>query len=156
MSIDERVEKRGPGRPKTNRDEERATRPERVPMSEQGGTLTLIGKNPDFEYYWAVDNSENGHNVYKFQLAGWELSTTENDPGIKIGADFVYQTQNVGSVYRVPASKTGGYLYLMRIRKEWYDEDAQRAQKKITDRENGIFSAEKGEGQYGNSGYYTE
>lgn len=156
MSIEEREVKRGPGRPKTNRDEERAERPERIPLSEQGGVLTVIGKDPDFEYFWAVDNSENGHNTYKLTLAGWEFSNTENDPGIKIGSDFVYQTQNVGSVYRVPAAKTGGYHFLMRIKKDWYDEDARKAQKKISDKEKGIFTAERGEGQYGSSGYYTE
>lgn len=154
MSIDE--VKRGPGRPKTIKDEEtRVTRPTRIPMSEMGGKLTVLGKNPDFEYYWAYDSKENGHNCLKFKLAGWEFCTT--DEGLVIGDAFVYNTGTEGSVYRVPAGRTDeGYLFLMKIRKEWYDEDTKKAQKRIDETEKGMFTPNTADGQYGKSGYDVE
>jgi hypothetical protein len=154
MSIDEREVKRGPGRPRTNKEDERATRPERISMAELGGKLTVLGKSPDHEYYWAFDSDASGHNCLRFKLAGWEFCT--NDEGLVVGDAFVYNTSTEGSVYRVPADKQGGYLFLMKIRKDWYDEDFKKAQKKIDDREKGLFNPNKGDGQYGRSGYDTE
>lgn len=151
MSIEEA--KRGPGRPR--KDEDRASRPTRIPMSELGGKLAVLGKNPDYEYYWAYDAAENGHNCLKFKLAGWEFCTT--DEGLIVGDAFVYNTSTEGSVYRVPAGRTDpGYLFLMKISKEWYDEDFKKAQKKVDETEKGLFSPNKQDGQYGRTGYDTE
>lgn len=146
---DERI-KRGPGRPKIERV---SGRPERPSTGRSRGKLYVTGTNPDYTYYWAVDTAENGYNIFDFRERGWEFSTKENDPNIKIGDLYVHTVENVGSVYRVPANKKGEYHYLMRIRKEWADEDFMRQQQEVDEKESGIFRADKGDGQYGGAHY---
>ena len=80
----------------------------------------------------------------RFLEAGW----TFTDPStVKIGQNFVYKTESTGSVVRVPAGQ-GEFLYLMQIRKEWYDEDQIAKQQNIINIEQDLT---KNIGRDGNS-----
>ena len=54
--------------------------------------------------------------------AGYEFVT--NAQGVSVGQGNVYKSDNVGSIIRTPAGN-GDFLYLMRIPKEFHEEDAK-------------------------------
>lgn len=111
----------------------RAERPsERVPVNGMRDKLTVIGKDPDYHYYWCKDNNEEGQEIFNFKRAGYEfVRATE----VKVGQSSVYKTDNVGSIIRQPAG-FGEWLYLMKQPMEFYEVDQKTEQDRITSREN--------------------
>lgn len=102
----------------------RAARPrKRVPVSGFRDILTVFGKDPDYEYRWVKDGDERGQRIWRFRQAAYEFVSIDDVEGI--GMDAVYKSEDLGSIIRVPAGKQepGVYLYLMRIPREFYDED---------------------------------
>ena len=118
---------------------------DRIPVSGQREILTVYGKNPDLAYRWVRSSDEEGSRIFAFHQAGWDFVQAGE---VKIGQSLVYKTENVGSIIRTP-SKDGGYLYLMCIPKELYDEDQARKAAEIDETERQIFAPETDEGQYG-------
>jgi hypothetical protein len=110
-------EQRKPNTPKTRRS--RAERPTRIPVSGNRDILTVQGLDPAYEHRWVNDSSENGQRIHRFLMGGWEFAPKEN---LSIGSEMVFTSENVGSIVRVPGGR-GNYLYLMRIPKEWFEED---------------------------------
>lgn len=106
-----------------------SNRPRRTSVSDRyRGRLSVEGKDPNFEYRW-VNDSDN--NVAIRQEQGWELVT---DQELKIGDKRVAEPQELGSGRTV--SVGGGVTsLLMRIKKEWYDEDQKEKQKIVNDLE---------------------
>jgi len=143
--------KRGRGRPRkddVSRAEDVSGRPaKRVPVSGNRDILTVEGKDPAFSYRWILDGDESGQRIQKFQRAWWEFVRSD-DGQHTVGQDMVYQTDNVGSIIRVPAG-SGKFYYLMRIPKEYYEEDQKAKQADITDREQAITQTDSDNGQYG-------
>ena len=142
--------KRGRGRPRKieRPDVLNARRPDRVPIHDSRDILTVEGKNPHYEYRWVLDRDESGQRIYKFLNAGYEFATKDVDR-LQVGDHMVFKSGNVGSIYRTPA---GGnqYLYLMRIRKDWYEEDQNKKQRDILETERTMIEREKqDEGRYG-------
>lgn len=121
--------------------------PDRVPVSGSRDILTVQGKNPDFEYRWVRDKDEDGQRIFAFHQAGWDFVDSSE---VRVGSSLVYKTENVGSIIRTP-SNDGGYLYLMSIPKELYDEDQARKQQEINEIESQIFAPKDDEGQYGST-----
>ena len=91
-----------------------------------------MNKDPDFQYYWELDGDERGTKIAKLQLAGWDFAPADAH---KVGETMVYKSENVGSIIRVPAGRDGRYLYLMRIKREWYDEDKSKQTNRIKEQE---------------------
>lgn len=145
------VKKRGPGRPRKN-DVSRADatngRAPRVPISGNRDILTVQGKDPSFKYRWVLDKTEDGQRIKKFEAAWWVIVENSDNQHI-VGQDMVYKTNNVGSIIRVPAGNSEFY-YLMRIPKEYYDEDQVAKQSDITERETAMTRTDSDNGQYGN------
>lgn len=127
-----RLSKTGRPEPHQSRVEGSKARPERINMSDFRDKLTVKGTDPDYEYRWVKDASENGQRILMFTSAGWDFVTSES--GVVIGQSQVYKSDNVGSIIRQPAGE-GEYLYLMKILKEWYDEDKLQGQKRIDELE---------------------
>jgi len=128
------------------------TRPTRTPVSGNRDTLTVAGKDPDFSYRWVKDKSESGQRIFRFREAAYEFVDATIDAH-GIGDSFVYESHDVGSLVRKPAGD-GEYLYLMRIAKEFYDEDQTIKQLEIREQEEQITRERdphsKGDdGQYG-------
>jgi hypothetical protein len=117
-------------------------------MEHYVGPLHISNPDPDFVYRWTEDRSENGTVITKRLANDWDFVRT--DEGLHISQSHAYSSQNVGSIYRVPASKTGGtYLYLMKIPVDWYEEDQAEKQERIDRTEKGLFQVDKKDGQYG-------
>ena len=142
--------KRGPGRPRKN-DVTRADpqgRAPRVPLTGNRDILTVEGKDPAFQYRWVLDKNEEGQRIKKFSSAWWVF--VEGDDGQHVvGQESVYKNENVGSLIRVPAGNSQFY-YLMRIPKEYYNEDQVAKQSEITERETALTRTDSDNGQYGN------
>lgn len=91
-------------------------RVQRKPLHQQG-PLSISGeKDPNFHYRIVNDI---GSRIHAFQQAGYELVTDDN---LVIGDSRVSDAADLGSTKRI-LSKDGTISYLMRIKKEWYDED---------------------------------
>lgn len=144
------VKKRGPGRPRKN-DVSRADvttgRAPRVPVSGNRDILTVEGKDPGYMYRWILDAAESGQRIMKFQKAWWDLVDGQ-DGQHSVGQDMVYKTDNVGSVIRSPAG-SGKFYYLMRIPREYYEQDQKAKADDILDREQAITQTDSTNGQYG-------
>lgn len=132
------VKKKGPGRPR--KDESRAestgARPaKRVPINGFRDKLSVEGCDPNYVYRWVLDSNEGGQRIMQCNAAGYEFVTS--DQGVTVGQGSVYKSENVGSLIRTPGGN-GDFLYLMRIPKEFHDEDKIAKEKKINDIEDGM------------------
>jgi hypothetical protein len=90
-------------------------RERRTPASGARDKLTVYGKDPNFVYRW-VRNDEG--RIQWFQERGYDVVTGDLEVGQK--------TVDSGSKLGSAVTKFGGgavTLVLMRIPKEWYDED---------------------------------
>ncbi len=141
--------KLGAGRaPRNNKKEVTETRPERIPVSGQRDVLTVRGKDPAYAYRWVIDKDERGQRIMKFRDAGYEF--VDISDGVSVGQNHVYTSENVGTLIRIPDGQEGDFLYLMKQRKEFYEEDQAAKQEQILDTERQLTRTESGEGgQYG-------
>lgn len=122
----------------------REFRPEnRAPVGGFRDILTLNTRDDDYHYRWVSDTSEEGNRVFRFIQGGYEFAPAE---GHGVGQQHIYKSKNndVGSVVRVPSGKEG-YLYLMRIRRDWYKEDQDRKQAEIDEVERQMQQVDKDE-----------
>lgn len=89
----------------------------------QRGPQAVVGdKDPNFEYRFVNDA---GARISNFQSAGYEFVT---DDSLKVGDSRVFDPSDIGSAKCV-TSNDGTKSYLMRIKKEYYEEDqAAKAQ----------------------------
>ena len=134
--------------PNTSRVKDTEQRPTRTAVADWRNVLTVEGKDPNFHYRWIMDKDEAGQRIYRFTQAGYELVQADTH---KVGDNFVYSSDRTeGSLLRVPADKEGNFLYLVRIKQEWYQEDQQAKQLKILSAEKDALEQYKGtEGTYG-------
>jgi hypothetical protein len=112
---------------------------ERPVRSSTGGfrdKLTVLGKDPAYEYRWVKDSSEDGYNIRNMQAKNWEFVSSET--GVKVGQAEVFTSENVGSIIRRIAGKDGDFLYLMRIYKDWYEDDMAAQEEELRSIETGI------------------
>lgn len=131
----------------------------RVPVSGQRDIMSVFNKDKNFHYRWVVDLDERGSRILKFERAGYHFSPIETeDQRLVVGEDAVYRSRKEDrdvSIIRLP---TGGghFSYLMRIKKEWYNEDQEAKQLPIDEMEAQITGdltpdgqSKKDLGQYG-------
>ena len=147
------------GRPPKNAESrvEGKTRPRtRVPVSGRRDILAVLNKDPAYEYRFVTAKDERGVRVMNFLQGGWDFVEYSEDLGI--GSDHVYNTENVGSIIRIPDGG-GYYLYLMRIPQEWYKEDQANKEAELRASENAIKrerDADTDDGMYGKNKISTE
>lgn len=102
----------------------REQRKERTPVNGERDILTVKGKDPNYEYRFVIDRPGR---IQRFLDGGWEVVTEDLEVGQK-AVDT--PSGKVGSAVTKHAG--GGQTYiLMRIPKEWYDEDQQAKQDKV-------------------------
>lgn len=141
------------GRPATNQSRVSNTRsrPKRVRVGGNRDILTVVGKDNDFVYRWVKDRGETGDRIHRFREAAYEFVDSSVVSKLGIGENFVYDTQDLGSLIRKP-SGDGEFLYLMRISKDFYDEDQTVKQIDIQEGEDQIVrtrDSQADDGQYG-------
>lgn len=83
----------------------------------QRGPQSISGeKDPNYVYRFVNDT---GSRVANFQSAGYELV---QDDSLVVGDSRVFDPSDIGSAKKV-TSNDGTTSYLMRIKKEWHEED---------------------------------
>ena len=99
-------------------------RVKRVPVGGPRDILTVSNKDPNYVYRWVLDVPGR---LPRFKEGGYEV--VQDD--LEVGQNTVDRASRVGSV----VTKLGGAgqtLVLMRILKEWYDEDQAAKMDQIT------------------------
>lgn len=116
-------------------------RTRRTPVSGKRNVLTVEGKDPNYVYRFVNDN---GDRVAIMQEQGYEVVT---DSSIKVGDRRVANPTQEGSPVKASVGQ-GQQAFLMRIKKEWYDEDQAAKQAHVTELETAMKKEAK-EGMYG-------
>ena len=88
----------------------------RKPLTQRGPQSISGDKDPNYHYRFVNDV---GSRIHNFQSAGYEFVT---DTDLVVGDNRVSDVSDASSNKRV-ISNDGTTSYLMRIKKEWYDED---------------------------------
>lgn len=98
-----------------------STRTRRTPISGKRNILTVEGKDPNFEYRVVNDT---GDRVAQFEAQGYEVVSDNN---VKVGDRRIANPTKEGSPIRISVGG-GVQAYLMRQKKEFYQEDQQAKQ----------------------------
>jgi len=113
----------------------------RQPLFQRGPQSISGEKDPNFHYRFVNDS---GSRIHNFQQAGYELVT---DTDLSVGDNRVVDASDLGSGKRV-ISNDGTASYLMRIKKEWHEEDQATKQAFIKEQEQAM-KKEASSGMYG-------
>ena len=123
---------------------EKVTKKSRIPVSAARDILTVHGQDPNYVYRWVLDDPKRPGRLQRFKDGGYEIVTDTNE----IGQSTVDRGKKLGSAITRPDG--GSTLVLMRILKEWYDEDQDLKAEKLDDLEATMISeAQSDEGRYG-------
>lgn len=106
-------------------------RPQRTPINGRN-ILTVLGKDPDFVYR-IVNNV--GDRIEMFKEAGYELVPAKD---VKVGERRVDSASPEGSFAQVSVDSQGTKAFVMRIPKEWYQEDQKLKQANVDELEKSI------------------
>ena len=119
----------------------KTTRVTRKPLAQRGPQTISGDKDPNFVYRFVNDT---GSRISNFKQAGYELVT---DDELTVGDSRVFDPSDLGSAKRV-VSNDGTVSYLMRIKKEWHEEDAKAKADTIREQE-AAMQKEASQGMYG-------
>ena len=118
-------------------------KPRRASINGTRNVLTVSGKEPGFEYRIVNDD---GDRVSQFEEMGYEVV---KDSGIKVGDRRIANPTKEGSPVQVSVGG-GQKAYLMRIRKDWYEEAQEDKAKQVDEMEKGMLKDTKNSADYGN------
>lgn len=119
----------------------KSTRVTRKPLAQRGPQAISGDKDPNYAYRFVNDT---GSRIENFKQAGYELVTTDE---LTVGDARVFDNTDLGSTKRV-ISNDGTTSYLMRIKKEWYEED-QNAKAALINEQEKAMTNEASSGMYG-------
>lgn len=117
-------------------------KPRRASINGTRNVLTVSGKEPGFEYRIVNDD---GDRVSQFEEMGYEVV---KDSGIKVGDRRIANPTKEGSPVQVSVGG-GQKAYLMRIRKDWYDEAQADKAKHVDEIEKGMLADTRNSADYG-------
>jgi hypothetical protein len=119
----------------------------RIPLSGRN-VLTVQGKDPNYAYRIVNDEEDR---IARFQDAGYELVADED---VTVGDKRVSKPTAEGTVKQISVGG-GKKAFLMRIRKDWYEED-QKAKQDFVDRQEATTKQKALSGTYGSLVYGNE
>lgn len=117
-------------------------KPRRLSINGTRNVLTVQGKDPAFEYRIVNDD---GDRIAQFEDMGYEVV---KDSGIKVGDRRIANPTKEGSPIQVSVGG-GQKAYVMRIRKDWYDEAQKEKAAHVDEIEKGMVRDTKGSADYG-------
>ena len=123
------------------RESTKSARVARKPLTQRGPQAIAGDKNPEFEYRFVNDT---GSRIQNFKAAGYEFVTGDD---LIVGDNRVSDATDLGSAKRV-ISNDGTTSYLMRIKKDWYEEDQAGKAAAIKEQE-AAMTKEASTGMYG-------
>jgi hypothetical protein len=93
-----------------------SVRPTRISVAMRP-KLALIGKDPSYQYRYVNDTPGR---IAMFKHSGWELCTNDE---VDTGNFRVEDSTELGSLaYAIVDGSTGMKAYVMKIKKEWFDD----------------------------------
>ena len=105
--------------------------------------LALIGKDSNYEYRYVNDTPGR---ISMFKQGGWELVTNDE---VDTGNFRAEDATELGSLaYSIVDSGSGLKAYVMKIRKDWYEEFMQEAEDEVRRTEE-TLSPNQNDGGYG-------
>jgi hypothetical protein len=113
----------------------------RKPLHQRGPQTINGDKDPNYVYRFVNDT---GSRIANFQSAGYEFV---EDKDLVVGDSRVFDPSDIGSGKRV-TSNDGTISYLMRTKKEYYDED-QASKAALIDETEQAMKQEATKGMYG-------
>ena len=123
------------------RESNKSARVARKPLTQRGPQAIAGDKNPEFEYRFVNDT---GSRIQNFKAAGYEFVTGDD---LIVGDNRVSDATDLGSAKRV-ISNDGTTSYLMRIKKDWYEEEQASKAAAIKEQE-AAMKQEASAGMYG-------
>jgi len=121
-----------------------ASNRKRIPVGGNRNILTVAGKDKSYVYRWVNDTDGR---LMEFNQAGYEHVLKDNVDSI--GESDVKQASNLGKTVSKGVGQ-GTVAYLMRIRKEFYEEDQSSKAVKTQKSEDLIYdNVSRLSGQYG-------
>lgn len=117
-------------------------RPRRTSINGVRNVLTVSGKDPSYVYRVVNDT---GDRVSQMEGIGYEVV---KDPNVTVGDRRIANPTKEGSPVKV-AVGGGTQAYVMRIPKEFYDEDMKAKLKSVDDMEKGTLREAKQNSDYG-------
>jgi hypothetical protein len=120
-------------------------RQQRTPLYEQKDKINIKDQDPNYFYRWVdTNNPSDPERVERFQRAGYEFAPGDSQVGDSTLEDKTTRTsvsveRNMGQ---------GLKQVLMRIRRDWYEEDQRAKAERLNDMERAMYSEAK-EGRYG-------
>lgn len=157
MSTHERKVSLGTKNRPTKTESRAEERPQRARVSGRRDILSVENQDPDYEYYFAKDTLTEvvgqdgnitvrpGQRIMELQAGGWQFVSKDE---VKVGESQVYDTANLGSIVRIPAGMNE-YLYLMKKRKDWVEEDREYNREQIRESERQLQGYTNEPGSYG-------
>ena len=128
------------GRPAGSKN--RTDRPNRISFAQQRNTLTY--ENKDKDYVYRVFNDVDGR-LQNAETAGFEYVHDKE----QLGDPVADGSTHIGSVVTKPVGG-GKNGVLMRIKREWYEEDQAEKQRNIDETEATLKAKANEDGHYGN------
>ena len=119
-----------------------AEKKKRVPVGLRDPMAMSQDLDPRFNYRF-VRNTRG--RVDKFIEGGYEMVTGD----ARIGDPNIAKASNMGSAFSIPSGDNEDRVYLMRIPKEFYDEDQAAKQAKIDETEQQLKQRPKDQGLEG-------
>ncbi len=120
----------------------RTPRTKRTPINGQRSILNVKGKDPEYSYRIVNDVDDR---INEFLERGYEIVTEES---VVVGDKRVAKPTQSGSAVELSVGQ-GTKAFLMRIKKEWYDEDQAVKQAKVSEIENQMKAETRKDGNYG-------
>jgi len=102
-------------------------RPQRIPVGTRN-ILNVLGKDPNYEYRFINDS---GDRVAEFLDAGYEIESADS---VRVGDKRAGTASPEGSVGQYSVGQ-GQKAFLVKIKKEWYQEDQAKKQEKVAAQE---------------------
>lgn len=119
-----------------------SVRPARVPVGNRP-KLAVVGKNPNFEYRWVNDTPGR---IALFKQGGWELCTNDE---VDVGNFRAEESSGEGSLAcQIVDGGNGQKAYVMKIKKEWFQEDQQHNEREVARNEESL-RPNLNDGEYG-------
>jgi hypothetical protein len=105
-------------------------RPQRLPVGFRN-RLAVVDQDPNFVYRWVNANLDGGDRISIFEQAGYEKVPKSSS---RIGNGRLSTPGPLGDFETMPGGD-GDTLILMRIQRDWYDEDQKVKQVAVDEKE---------------------
>jgi hypothetical protein len=121
----------------------RANRPERTPVGKARRDVLTVKQDDDPEFVRRIVNDKPGR-IQKFLEAGYEIV----DKPVQVGDPRVGTATPEGSPVKIHVGG-GQQAYLMRQKREYYEEDQRTKAQELSDLEDQMRNSDKADGRYG-------